>query len=85
MMPRLCSVETVCCQGHTVFVEISQHTATHFTAETAFAYDDRIITDGKSEEETLRCHYAVLPLALMARQLGVGDVLSLEDSLTIAP
>ena len=38
-----------------------------YTAETVLDILDKVVTDGRSEDEALQAHLRVLPLALLAR------------------
>ncbi len=63
----LCYVEHWVCKGQDMMTTVYRQARECYTAETILEPDDRIITDAPSEDEALRTHLRVLPLALLAR------------------
>ena len=68
-MNRLCRIERFRLQGMGFETWISRTDKGHYSAMTRLGIGDRVISDAPSEDEALRTHLRVLPLALMARGL----------------
>jgi hypothetical protein len=67
----VCKVEQWQWEGQSYLITVSRHSRGTYTAETELGPGDRIISDGRSAEDVLRAHRAMLPLALLARG-GMG-------------
>ncbi len=56
-------------KGQDMMTRVYRQARDCYTAETVLEPDDRIITDAPSEDEALRMHLRVLPLAMLSRGL----------------
>ena len=56
-------------KGQDMMTRVYRQATECYTAETVLEPDDRIITDAPSEDEALRTHLRVLPLAMLSRGL----------------
>ena len=56
-------------KGQDVVTQVFQRSRDCYTAESALDILDKVVTDGRSEDEALRAHLRVLPVVLLARGL----------------
>ncbi len=54
-------------KGQDMMTRVYRQARGCYTAETVLDILDKVVTDGRSEDEALRMHLRVLPLALLAR------------------
>ncbi len=56
-------------QGQDMVTRVYRQASGCYTAETGLDILDKVVTDGRSEDEALRTHLRVLPLAMLSRGL----------------
>ncbi len=68
-MDTLYYVEHWVWKGQDMMTRVYRQAKDCYTAETVLDILDKVVTDGRSEDEALRTHLRVLPLAMLSRGL----------------